>query len=281
LLDAVPLLTLPTWEIVRPAHALTEAHVAIRALTPLDPARMSLPQAAELARAYRATRNALHTVLGCDGFALSFSWSWTPFGDGIGEPAPGWEGAVLHVFGRGPGERLKPVRAMALPTRERPTPLPAGEESRLAKRLDSVLATIETSAPFTPTIRSADPAECDGCLPEVERDQELWRAQGVRVLRPRDPLVEANVLVLPLRHVASVGSLRPDEIVSYAARLHEVRVDFGRRFRATGLSCFVNDGARAGQTTPHAHVHVVGRSREEPANPFEILGRRIGIRAQG
>lgn len=278
--DATPLLTLSTWQVTRPAQVLTDGHVALRSLIRFDPARMPLPLAAELARIYRATRNALHAVLACDGFAVSFSWSWTPTGDGIGEPAPEWEGPVLHVFGRRPDERSRPIRAMALPAHERPAPLTASEESSLAGRLQAALATTDTAAPFTPAIRAADPAGCDGCLPEVERDQELWRAQGVRVLRPRAPLVDANVLALPLRHVASVGSLRPEEIVSYAARLHEVRADFGRRFGSTGLSCFLNDGTRAGQTTPHAHVHAFGRSHEEPVNPFELLAHRVGIRAE-
>lgn len=108
-------------------------------------------------------------------------------------------------------------------------------------------------------------------------DQELWSRDGVRVIQPRQPVVDANVLVLPVRHVSGLASLEPSEIVSYTDRVREVRTYFQRRFGSTGLSCFLNDGARAGQETPHVHLHVFGRAREESRNPFEVLARRIGI----
>ena len=81
-----------------------------------------------------------------------------------------------------------------------------------------------------------------------------------------------------MRHVVSPASLRPAEVMSkIARRLREVRAYLGDRFGATGLSCFLNDGARAGQETPHVHVHVFGRSVDESRNPFEVLAGRIGV----
>ncbi|HEY8456537.1 MAG TPA: HIT domain-containing protein [Actinopolymorphaceae bacterium] len=86
---------------------------------------------------------------------------------------------------------------------------------------------------------------------------------------------------MPLRHVASPASLRPDEVTSYVERLGEVRANFARRYGSTGLSCIANDGTRAGQETPHVHVHVFGRSVDERENPFEVLARRLGLLPAG
>lgn len=49
----------------------------------------------------------------------------------------------------------------------------------------------------------------------------------------------------------SVGDLSPEEILSIRKRLLEVMSQFAQAYWSTGLSCFVNDGLRAGQETPH------------------------------
>ncbi|MGW0228202.1 HIT family protein [Actinopolymorpha singaporensis] len=264
------------WQILRPGQALTEGHLALR---PKDGAPIDRSDVAtDLLHAYRTCRAGLHAALGCDGFGVSFAWSWVPRGDGIGEPRAEWDQPTIHVFGRAPNERVKPVRVMALPAHERVAALPAPERMRLDCRLATAFAAAGADAGPGPDLQ-ASPADCDGCVPEVARDQELWRADEVRVIRPRRPLTEANLLVLPMRHVASPASLLPDEVLSYARRLREVRAYFAGRFGSTGLSCFLNDGARAGQETPHVHVHVFGRSADESRNPFEVLARRIGIRS--
>jgi diadenosine tetraphosphate (Ap4A) HIT family hydrolase len=63
--------------------------------------------------------------------------------------------------------------------------------------------------------------------------------------------------------------------VSIVARLDEVRDQFGQASGVTGLNCFANDGTAARQETPHVHLHVYGRSRDEAVNPFELLARRL------
>jgi len=46
---------------------------------------------------------------------------------------------------------------------------------------------------------------------------------------------------------------------------------FAQAYGSTGLSCFVNDGRRAGQETPHVHLHVFGPAVDEADHPFEKL----------
>jgi hypothetical protein len=58
---------------------------------------------------------------------------------------------------------------------------------------------------------------CDGCSGEVLSRQERWRAGGVRVIRPRRMIIDPYVLVLPLRHVVSLGDLYPEEVAKSSA----------------------------------------------------------------
>ena len=265
------------WEIVRPGHFLTESHLAL-SLPTGAPGDLTAPAvAADLVRTYRIARAGLHDVLGCDGFGLSFAWSWEPHGDGIGEPFAELEQPTVHVFGRRPSERIKPVRVMARPVHERPVPIGSADQEELDRLLMAAFARAQPSGRVVPELAAKS---CDGCASDVERDQELWRADGVRVIRPRGPLIGANVLVMPLRHVVSPASLLSEEIGSYVMRLREVRADFAERFGSTGLSCFLNDGVGAGQETPHVHLHVFGRAVDESQNPFEVLAGRIGVLPQ-
>jgi diadenosine tetraphosphate (Ap4A) HIT family hydrolase len=272
--DSLVLLESDYWQVVRPDHFLTESHLALRLRAGNREALKVPAVAADLVKVYRIVRAGLHEVLGCDGFGVSFAWAWEPYGRGIGEPLAEWAQPTIHVFGRRPREQVKPVRVMALPAYERSAPVTVAEQAELDRR---VMVALASTRPTYSVDLMADATPCDGCAPEVEHDQELWRGDGVRVIRPRNPLVDASVLVLPLRHVVSPASLRPGEIGSFVERLDEVRADLAERFGSSGLSCFLNDGARAGQETPHVHLHVFGRAVDESENPFEILAGRIGV----
>ena len=80
------------------------------------------------------------------------------------------------------------------------------------------------------------------------------------------PVAAGHTLVVPRRHVASVFDLGPEE---YAA-LWEVVGAVRRRLTADGCPGFtigVNDGAAAGQTVGHAHVHVIPRRAGDVDDP--------------
>lgn len=255
------------WRIVLPERALTVGHVAI---VDRDPARgLDHAGASGLIDAYRRSRSGLRMAAGCEGFQVSFAVRWEPDALGIGEPDPLEDAVrVVHVFGRKPDDPTSPVRAMTAP---RPERLYATVDAHRVSTLEAALAAGDDIEVVGPPDR-----ECtDGCGADVLTQQERWRAGGVRVIRPRRVIIDSHVIVLPLRHVVSIGELTAEEIVSVAARLEEVRDQFGLASGVTGLNCFVNDGSAARQETPHAHLHVLGRSRDEATNPFELLGRRL------
>ena len=193
-----------SWRILAPAERVIDAQLTLVRAEPSRP--FAYDDAADLIAAYRAATSALHHCLGATGFMIAFALHWHPYADGIGEPAPidGYDTA-LHVFGRRPGEPLSPVRALAQPRPER-HPLPP--DPALIDRLRQALA----GPPAPLTVEGPSSQVCDGCTAAVLTEQERWRADGVRVIRPRRVLIDPHVLVLPLRHVVSLRDLTPDEV---------------------------------------------------------------------
>ncbi len=254
------------WQVVEPKRPVSAGHLAIVDRSPMND--VDRAGAAALIDAYRRARSALWKVVNHRGFMVSFAMDWQPDLDAIGEPeAIDGESRVIHVFGRGAAnDAVSPVRVMASPAGERPySKIDPARSAELARALEEGAA-VEIVGPSD--------RECDGCSPQVLTSQERWRADGVRVIRPRSVAIDAQVIVLPLRHVVSIGDLHPDEVTSIFARLGEVLAQFNMASHVTGLSCFANDGTAARQETPHVHLHVLGRSKAEAANPFALLGRQ-------
>lgn len=256
------------WAIQRPTPTLTRGHLVV---VDSDPTRAFDVDAVEqLLAAYRHARSILWSVLGARGFNLSFPLRWHPDQDSIGEPSPRDDGRqVFHVFSRASSDDVSPIRVLAQPARERQ---PMVTDDLLEAALREASGSHSEVRPPAPQ----PSAGCDGCETPATLQQEIWRADGIRVLRPRGQVTEAQALVLPVRHVVSAGDLTADELVSMASRLSELHTYFASRCGSSGLSCFTNDGAAARQETPHVHLHVFGRARDEPANPFQLLGRRLG-----
>jgi len=73
-----------------------------------------------------------------------------------------------------------------------------------------------------------------------------------------------HVLVVPKRHEASLLSLSDDEqmaMLQLAGRVCREAVDID------GFTIGANVGEAAGQTVPHAHLHIIPRYKGDVADP--------------
>jgi histidine triad (HIT) family protein len=76
------------------------------------------------------------------------------------------------------------------------------------------------------------------------------------------PVHEGHTLVIPHEHTPLIGDV-PEDVRD---RLFRVGVDIAGAIRraglgAEGIDLFLADGEAAGQEVPHAHLHVLPRSR--------------------
>ena len=79
----------------------------------------------------------------------------------------------------------------------------------------------------------------------------------------RKPVVPGHVLVAPLRIVNRFCDLSEDEVADIFLSTQKISTVIEREFEATSLTIAIQDGADAGQTVPHFHVHILPRRKED------------------
>lgn len=97
---------------------------------------------------------------------------------------------------------------------------------------------------------------------------DIARSVGTAVAFPDAfPLADGHTLVCPRRHVALVSGLTDSEWVDLWSLVREAQRDLTRERRVAGWNIGVNDGPAAGQTVPHAHVHLIPRVKGDVDDP--------------
>lgn len=87
------------------------------------------------------------------------------------------------------------------------------------------------------------------------------------VIRDGFPVSPGHSLIIPRRHLASFFELEPDERDGLIALLEEAKRRLDREFKADGYNVGINDGAAAGQTVPHLHIHLIPRFAGDQSDP--------------
>jgi diadenosine tetraphosphate (Ap4A) HIT family hydrolase len=118
-------------------------------------------------------------------------------------------------------------------------------------------------APESPVTRPAKP--CPFCNPSPQRIV----VEGVAAIALWDsyPLNPGHVLIVPRRHVASwfeATTAEREEMLRLADDARRIVIE---RHAPDGFNLGVNDGAAAGQTVPHVHLHLIPRYLGDIADP--------------
>jgi ATP adenylyltransferase len=110
-------------------------------------------------------------------------------------------------------------------------------------------------------------AECVFCA-ELARQAAVAEMGRAAALRDRFPVTPEHTLIVPKRHVADLFDLDPDELRDIWRLLNQAREALSENdpsIRAYNVG--VNSGSAAGQTVPHAHVHLIPRREGDTADP--------------
>ncbi len=81
------------------------------------------------------------------------------------------------------------------------------------------------------------------------------------------PIAEGHTLVVPKRHVASLFDLSEEEQAALWRLVAQVRAKLAAALKPDGFNVGLNDGAAAGQTVMHAHVHIIPRRAGDVPDP--------------
>jgi diadenosine tetraphosphate (Ap4A) HIT family hydrolase len=98
---------------------------------------------------------------------------------------------------------------------------------------------------------------CPFCV--LPRDRIVLERELALGLRDGFPVSPGHTLITPKRHVASFFEVTDAERADLMSLLAAARDDLDRQFRPAGYNIGINDGAAAGQTVSHLHIHLIPR----------------------
>ncbi len=87
------------------------------------------------------------------------------------------------------------------------------------------------------------------------------------VIRDGFPISRGHTLIIPRRHVGSFFELTSDERSEMLALLDQAKAELDSEFHPDGFNIGINDGAAAGQTVPHLHIHLIPRYKGDLEDP--------------
>ena len=108
-------------------------------------------------------------------------------------------------------------------------------------------------------------ASCPFCALPAERI--LLLADEALVIRDAFPVSPGHTLVVPRRHIGSFFELTDAERVCMVELLARAKAELDLSFQPDGFNIGINDGAAAGQTVPHLHLHLIPRYRGDAPDP--------------
>ena len=86
---------------------------------------------------------------------------------------------------------------------------------------------------------------------------EVLRDEHVVAFRDLNPQAPVHVLVIPVRHAASLSEFSALGDGAAAERLLSAAAEVGKRFGPGGYRVVINEGPDAGQSVFHLHAHVL------------------------
>jgi diadenosine tetraphosphate (Ap4A) HIT family hydrolase len=81
------------------------------------------------------------------------------------------------------------------------------------------------------------------------------------------PITAGHTLIIPRRHVGSFFEIDAAEREALMLLLAEAKNRLTQELRPDGFNIGVNDGAAAGQTIPHLHIHLIPRYKGDHPDP--------------
>ncbi|HSC20660.1 MAG TPA: HIT domain-containing protein [Solirubrobacterales bacterium] len=103
---------------------------------------------------------------------------------------------------------------------------------------------------------------------EIDR---LGEARGRRTaavsLPDANPVTPGHRLILPTRHVERVTELQESEWLEFTALVRQELLEAEAHPEVDGVTLGLNSGEAAGQTVPHAHIHLIPRRAGDCPDP--------------
>ncbi len=94
----------------------------------------------------------------------------------------------------------------------------------------------------------------------------LYEDDGYRVILDNGPATRGHALVLPKAHYADLFEIPEDVLSGAAVVAKKVAGTMKEKLSCDGLNLIQNNGAAAGQTVMHFHLHIIPRYSDDGQN---------------
>lgn len=99
----------------------------------------------------------------------------------------------------------------------------------------------------------------------VENEHAVWIYDGF-------PVSPGHSLIIPKRHAGSFFEVTPEERLAMLELLDKAKATVAQELSPDAFNIGINDGAAAGQTVPHLHLHLI------PRYSGDVVDARGGVR---
>lgn len=110
--------------------------------------------------------------------------------------------------------------------------------------------------------------KCIFCKPQDAKVNTVIAENDFAYARwDNSPVSDGHAEVVPKRHTGSYFDLSEDEIGAILSLSKQVKKVIDRKYSPDAYTIGINDGAVAGQTIPHCHIHLIPRYTGDAENP--------------
>jgi diadenosine tetraphosphate (Ap4A) HIT family hydrolase len=106
---------------------------------------------------------------------------------------------------------------------------------------------------------------CPFCALPAER--LVAHSHTALAFRDGFPISKGHTLVVTCRHVASFFETTAEEKSDLFSLLESVKARLDAEYQPDGYNIGINDGAAAGQTVRHLHIHLIPRYKGDQSDP--------------
>ena len=115
------------------------------------------------------------------------------------------------------------------------------------------------------------PDTCPFC--RIDASRIIHETAFCFAIRDGYPISRGHTLIIPKRHVVSFFDITVEERSDLMDALSTMKKNLETEFQPDGYNIGINDGASAGQTVMHLHIHLIPRYTGDTPDP------RGGIRS--
>lgn len=118
----------------------------------------------------------------------------------------------------------------------------------------------------TKRARAADyDNDCPFC--NLSKDRLIYRDEVANIFADGYPISPGHLLITPRRHYPTLFDVPAELQAHLLSMINQARTIIGQSHSPDGYNIGINNGAAAGQTVPHVHIHVVPRYEGDVEDP--------------